>query len=78
MSYIYLTNHKIIRTNHGQYINIITEDYDIYNLNVDKNIESYDKNYNLTKNISKNIENFKKRFKIHDEKKKLLSNTTNY
>ena len=69
----YITNHKIIRTKHGEYITVITEDYDIYNVNIDKNIESYDKNYNLTKNISRNIENFKKRFKIHDEKKQLLA-----
>ena len=48
----YITNHKIIRTKHGEYITVITKDYDMINLNIDKNIESYDNSYNLTKNIS--------------------------
>jgi hypothetical protein len=73
MSGIYLTNHKIIRTNHGKYITIITEDFDIFNKNIDKKIEKYDKNYNLTKNIYINIQNFKRSNRIHDEKIKLLS-----
>jgi hypothetical protein len=77
MSGIYITNHKIISTKHGRYINIITEDYDIYNLNIDKNIESYDKSYNLTKNIYRKIRNFKKKFIIHDDKKQLLTNNNN-
>ena len=73
MSGIYITNHTIITTKHGQYINIITEDYDMYNLNIDKNIESYDNSYNLTKNIYNKIRNFKKKFIIHDDKKQLLA-----
>ena len=73
MSGIYLTNNKIIRTKHGQYITIFTEDFDMINLNIDKNIESYDKNYNLTKNIYINIQNFKKKFINREENIKLLS-----
>jgi hypothetical protein len=73
MSGILLTNHKIIRTKHGAYITIITEDFDILNKNIDKNIESYDKNYNLTKNIYINIQNFKKKFINREENIKLLS-----
>ena len=73
MSGIFLTNHKIIRTKHGAYITIITEDFDILNKNIDKNIESYDKNYNLTKNIYTNIQNFKKKFINREENIKLLS-----
>ena len=75
MSGILLTNHKIIRTKHGAYITIITEDFDILNKNIDKNIESYDKNYNLTKNIYINIQNFKKKFINRDKNIKLLSKT---
>ena len=78
MSGIYLTNNNIIRTKHGAYITIITEDYDILNKNIDKNIESYDKSYNLTKNIYRNIENFKKKFINRDENIKLLSNINKY
>lgn len=74
----YITNHKIIRTKQGQYITVITKGYDTINLNIDKNIESYDKNYNLTKNIYKNIQNFKKKFnKIHDEQSLLLARIDN-
>jgi hypothetical protein len=73
MSEIFLTNHKIIRTSHGKYITIITEDLDIFNKNIDQKIESYDTNYFSTKNIYKNIKNFKKSNRIHDEKIKLLS-----
>jgi hypothetical protein len=73
MSGILLTNHKIIRTKHRAYITIITEDYDILNKNIDKNIESYDKNYNLTKNIYINIQNFKKKIINREENIKLLS-----
>ena len=79
MSGFYLTNHKIIRTKHGQYITIFTEDFNMYNLNVEKNIESYDKSYNLTKNIYRNIRNFKKKFnKIHDEQTLLLARIDKY
>ena len=73
MSGILITNHKIIRTKHGNYITIITEDFDILNKNIDQKIESYDKNYFSTKNIYRNIKNFKKSKRIHDEKIKLLS-----
>jgi hypothetical protein len=73
MSGIYLTNHKIIRTKHGEYITIITEDFDKLYINIDQKIESYDKNYFSTKNIYRNIKNFKKSNRIHDEKIKLLS-----
>ena len=73
MSGIYLANNKIIRTKHGQYITIFTEDFDMINLNIDKNIESYDKNFNFTKNIYRKIRNFKKKFIIHDDKKQLLA-----
>jgi hypothetical protein len=73
MSGIYLTNHKIIRTKHGTYITIITEDFDMINLNIDQNIEKYDENYFSTKNIYRNIKIFKKSNRIHDEKIKLLS-----
>jgi hypothetical protein len=73
----YITNHKIIRTKHGEYITVITKDYDMINLNIDKNIESYDKSYNLTKNIYRKIRNFKKKFIIHDDKKQLLANINN-
>ena len=73
MNNIYITNHKIITTKHGQYITVITKGYDTINLNIDKNIESYDKNFNFTKNIYKNIRNFKKKFIIHDDKKQLLA-----
>ena len=73
MSGIYITNHKIITTKHGEYITVITKGYDTINLNIDKKIESYDKSYNLTKNIYKNIRNFKKKFIIHDDKKQLLA-----
>jgi hypothetical protein len=73
MSGIYLTNHKIIRTKHGAYITIITEDFDKLYINIDQNIEKYDKNYFSTKNIYRNIKNFKKSNRIHDEKIKLLS-----
>jgi hypothetical protein len=79
MSGILLTNHKIIRTKHGQYITIFTEDFDMINLNIDKNIESYDKNFNFTKNIYRNIKNFKKKFnKIHDEQSLLLARIDKY
>ena len=78
MSGIYLTNNKIIRTKHGQYITIFTEDFDMINLNIDKNIESYDKNFNFTKNIYSKIRNFKKKIIIHDDKKQLLANINNY
>ena len=75
----YITNHKIIRTKHGEYITVITKDYDMINLNIDKNIESYDKNYFSTKNIYKNIKNFKKKFnKIHDEQSLLLARIDNF
>jgi hypothetical protein len=73
MSEILLTNHKIIRTKHGAYITIITEDFDILNINIDKKIEPYDKNYFSTKNIYRNIQNFKRSNRIHDENIKLLS-----
>jgi hypothetical protein len=73
MSEIIFIKHKIIRTNHGQYINVITEDFDILNVNIDKKIENYDTNYFSTKNIYKNIKNFRKSNRIHDEKIKLLS-----
>ena len=73
MSGIYITNHTIITTKHGQYINIITEDFDMININIDKKIESYDKSYKLTKNIYSKIRNFKKKFKIHDEQTLLLA-----
>ncbi len=39
MSGILLTNHKIIRTKHGAYITIITEDFVILKKHIDKNIE---------------------------------------
>jgi hypothetical protein len=73
MSEIIFIKHKIIRTNHGQYINVITEDFDKLYINIDQNIEKYDKNYFSTKNIYRNIKNFKKSNRIHDEKIKLLS-----
>ncbi len=73
----YITNHKIITTKHGQYITILTEDFNIYNVNIDKNIESYDKNFNFTKNIYRKIRNFKKKFKIHDEQSLLLAKIDN-
>ena len=76
---IYITNHKIIRTKQGQYITVITKDYDMINLNIDKNIESYDKNYFSTKNIYKNIQNFKKKFnKKNDDHILLLARIDNY
>ena len=78
MSEIIFIKNKIIRTNHGNYITIITEDFDILNVNIDKNIESYDKNYNFTKNIYINIRNFKKKFVNRDENIKLLSNINKY
>jgi hypothetical protein len=79
MSGIYLTNHKIIRTKHGAYITIITEDYDFFNKNIDQHIEKYDKNYFSTKNIYRNIKNFKKKFnKIHDEQTLLLARIDKY
>jgi hypothetical protein len=79
MSGILITNHKIIRTKHGQYINIITEDFDKLYINIDRNIEPYDKNYFSTKNIYINIQNFKKKFnKIHDEKTLLLARIDKY
>ena len=75
----YITNHKIIRTKHGEYITVITKDYDMINLNIDKNIESYDKNYFSTKNIYKNIQNFKKKFnKKNDEQSLLLARIVNF
>ena len=73
MSGIYITNHTIITTKHGEYITIITEDFDKLYINIDQNIEKYDKNYFSTKNIYRNIKNFKKSNRIHDEKIKLLS-----
>ena len=75
MSGILLTNHKIIRTKHGAYITIITEDFDILNKNIDQKIESYDKNYFSTKNIYINIQNFKKKFINRGDSIKLLSKT---
>ena len=69
----YITNHKIIRTKHGNYITIITEDFDILNKNIDQKIESYGKNYFSTKNIYINIQNFKKKFINREENIKLLS-----
>ena len=79
MSGIYLTNHKIIRTKHGAYITIITDDYDKLYINIDQHIEKYDKNYNFTKNIYRNIQNFKKKFnKIHDEQTLLLARIDKY
>ena len=78
MSGIYITNHKIITTKHGQYITVITKDYDMINLNIDKNIESYDKNF-TTNNIYSKIKNFKKKFnKIHDEQSLLLARIDKY
>ena len=79
MSGIYLTNNKIIRTKHGQYITIFTEDFDMINLNIDKIIESYDKIFNFTKNIYRNIKSFKKKFnKIYDEQPLLLARIDKY
>ena len=78
MSKILLTNNKIIRTKHGAYITIITEDFDILNKNIDKKIESYDKNFNFTKNIYRNIKNFKKSNRIHDEQSLLLARIDNF
>jgi hypothetical protein len=78
MSGIYLTNHKIIRTKHGEYITIITEDYDKLYINIDQHIEKYDKNYNFTKNIYRNIKNFKKSNRIHDEQTLLLARIDKY
>jgi hypothetical protein len=72
MSGILLTNYKIIRTKHGAYITIITEDYDILKKNIDEFIETYDKNYFSTKNIYKNIKKFKEKFKKHEEKFKFI------
>ena len=73
MSEIIFINNKIISTKHGRYINTISEDFDIFNINIDKNIESYDKSYNLSKSISKNIRKFKEIFVNRDENIKLLS-----
>ena len=79
MSEIYITNNKIIRTKHGEYITVITEDFDMINLNIDKKIESYDTNFNFTKKIYRNIKNFKKKFnKIHDEQSLLLARIDKY
>jgi hypothetical protein len=75
MSEIIFIKNKIIRTKHGEYITIITEDFDILNINIDTKIESYDKSYNLTKNIYKNIKNFKEKIRNRDENIKLLSKT---
>ena len=79
MSEIIFIKNKIIRTNHGQYINIITDDFDKLYINIDQHIEKYDKNYNFTKNIYRNIQNFKKKFnKIHDEQTLLLARIDKY
>jgi len=73
MSEIIFIKNKIIRTKHGQYINIITEDFDKLYINIDQKIEPYDKNYFSTKNIYINIQNFKKKFINREENIKLLS-----
>jgi hypothetical protein len=75
MSEIIFIKNKIIRTNHGQYINIITDDLDKLYINIDQKIESYDKNYFSTKNIHINIQNFKKKFINRGDSIKLLSKT---
>jgi hypothetical protein len=40
LSFVNFTNHKIITTKHGEYLTVITKDYDMINLNIDKNIEN--------------------------------------